>query len=213
MPRHVYQPGSRSAYRGWGGGRALVGAAPITGRYVDEFTTQLTTLGASRGTDRVPTPPQNIPRTTNDDVAKLVTAWSAALHRDGGKDPSVLAILISPIAAILDTETAGDESGSGLARAAREWRGEEYWVAALASAGAPDAVYVRNAQLWHAMQTLAVELDAIAEAPSKFDLAKDATVKAVKNLPNTLESVGKYALIGAGVIGAAIILAKLMENK
>jgi hypothetical protein len=213
MHRRGTHQASHPTLAGWGSRRrALLGVSP-DGRNTVAFRAQLASMGLARGTDRDTTPPQVIPRTTNADVTGLVTFWSKALDADGGKSPSVLAILASPIAVIMSMDTPGD--AGGIEAAARRWRTEAFLANEFIPALPPGNVYQRNAPLWHAIMTLATELDALQEAPTKLDIAEQSTADSAKHLAQRLhlETVGKYILIGAGVVGAAVLAVKLMEHR
>lgn len=99
-----------------------------------------------------------------------------------------------------------------------------------------NAVYAKNNAFWRALSTTAIHIAVADEAPSKWDLAKESIKDSVVHLPETLGTVasktadvladtaqaagkvvnsagkgllsgaGTPILIGAGVIGAALLL-------
>lgn len=207
--RGQYAPFFSGAFSEGRSGRVWLGADGVAvASYDDTFRTQLATFIRLRGSDKVATPPGNVPRTTVGDVQGLAAYWSDALARGATKSPSALALLMGPIAAIMDTQTPGDLGG--LDGAVRSWRAEMYWLQRLAAPDAPPAaIYTRNAELWHAMMRVATELALIHEAPTKWDLATQALQTSIEKLPGRLATGTKYVLVAAGIVGAAVLLGEL----
>jgi hypothetical protein len=197
--------GARGAYM-----RAQVGADAAPAGYDDVFRDQLAKLSALRGVDHVSPsefPLGIVPRTTFGDARNLIAYWTDELARGAQRSPAAYTLLISPIATIMDTQVPGDLGG--LERAVRVWRVEAFLASQLAGVE-PGMLYNRNPQLWHAMMTVSTELAALHEAPSKWDLARDAIVENVKKLPGRLATGSKYVLIAAGIIGGAFVIGNLL---
>jgi hypothetical protein len=160
---------------------------------------------------------KKIPRTTNTDVLTLAGYWGKQLEDV--------------------KEVFGHESI------------EKRWKLLMADVAKPDvythptAVYSKNNQFWRALSDTAIHVSVADEAPSKWDMAKDALKHSVTHLPETLEhaaskgadmlasaahAVGKVAneagkglfqgfgtplLIGAGLIGLFLITRDSGEKK
>jgi len=151
-----------------------------------------------------------IPRTTNADVIALADYWTKQLA--GVKD-------------IMGTEGV-----------TRLWRAATTDVDQIARRADPNAVYPKNNAFWRALSTTAIHVAVADEAPSKWDLAKDALKDSITHLPDTISTVaskgvdaiadtaqaagkvvnaagkglfsgfGTPILIGAGVLGAVLLL-------
>ena len=109
--------------------------------------------------------------------------------------------------------------------------------------GNPTAVYPENNRFWRCLWDTAVHISVADEAPSKWDLAKDSIKDSVMHLPDTIKSVaskgadaiadtaqaagrvvnsagkglfsgvGTPILIGAGVVGAVLLLRSRRQDK
>ena len=153
---------------------------------------------------------RNIPRTTNADVIALADYWTKQL---------------GDVKDIMGTDYV-----------TTVWRAATADVDQVARRAAdPSAVYAKNNAFWRALSTTAIHVAVADEAPSKWDLAKEAIKDSVVHLPDTLSTVaskgvealadtaqaagkvvnaagkglfsgaGTPILIGAGVIGAVLL--------
>ena len=152
---------------------------------------------------------RQIPRTTNADVVALADYWTSQL--------------------------ADVKSVMGTDGVTATWRAASADVDQLARRGDPNAVYTKNNAFWRALSTTAIHVAVADEAPSKWDLAKDAIKDSIKHLPDTISAVaskgadaiadtahaagkvvnevgkglfsgvGTPLLIGAGVLGAVLL--------
>lgn len=155
-------------------------------------------------------PKKKIPRSTNLDVLALAGYWGKQLE---------------------DVKEVFGHEGIE-----RRWDRLMKDVAKHALYGNPTLVYPENNRFWRCLWDTAVHIAVADEAPSKWDMAKDAIKDSVVNLPNTIKTVaGKGAdaiadtaqaagrvvnaagkglfsgagtpiLIGAGVVGAILLL-------
>lgn len=153
---------------------------------------------------------KKIPRTTNTDVLALVGYWGKQL--DDAKD-------------IFGTEAIE-----------KHWKLLMADVAKHAMYGNPTAIYPENNRFWRALKDTAIHIAVADDAPSKWDMAKDSIKDSVLHLPDTIKTVaskgaevladtaqaagrvvnsagkglfsgaGTPILIGAGVIGAVLLL-------
>jgi hypothetical protein len=98
----------------------------------------------------------------------------------------------------------------------------ERWKAAVAEVDRipldvdPSSVYARNVDFWEALMTIAIQIAVTAEAPTRWELAKEATRRAILDLPTTLKTAAgdvvsavlRRPLIyaGVGLGGLALIL-------
>ena len=153
---------------------------------------------------------RNIPRTTNADVVALADYWTKQL---------------GDVKDIMGTEYV-----------TKMWRAATADVDQLARHADPNAVYTKNNAFWRALQTTAIHVAVADEAPTKWDLAKESIKDSVLHLPDTIktaaskgvdaladtaQAAGKVVnaagkgllsgagvpiLIGAGVLGAVLLL-------
>jgi hypothetical protein len=98
----------------------------------------------------------------------------------------------------------------------------ERWKAAIAEVDRipldvdPGSVYAGNVDFWEALMTIAIQIAVTAEAPTRWELAKESTKRAILDLPTTLKTAAgdvvsavlKRPLIyaGVGLGGLALIL-------
>ena len=151
-----------------------------------------------------------IPRTTNADVVALAEYWTKQL---------------GAVKTIMGTDYV-----------TKVWRAATADVDQLARHAAdPNSAYAKNNAFWRAFSTTAIHVAVADEAPSKWDLAKDAIKDSVVHLPETIGTVaskgveaivdtahaagkvvnaagkgllsgaGTPILIGAGVLGALLL--------
>jgi hypothetical protein len=155
-------------------------------------------------------PKKKIPRSTNLDVLSLAGYWGKQLE---------------------DVKEVFGHAGIE-----KRWNLLMKDVAKHALYGNPTLVYPENNRFWRCLWDTAVHIAVADEAPSKWDMAKDAIKDSVVNLPNTIKTVaGKGAdaiadtaqaagrvvnaagkglfsgagtpiLIGVGVLGAVLLL-------
>ena len=110
-----------------------------------------------------------IPRTTNADVIALADYWTKQL--DGVKN-------------VMGTDGV-----------TKTWRAATADVDQFARrAPAPNGVYAKNNAFWRALSTTAIHVAVADEAPTKWDLAKDAIKDSVVHLPDTIGNVASKAV-------------------
>jgi hypothetical protein len=177
--------------------------------YDDVFRAQLAAYTRSRGVDRVATPPHTIPRTTNADVRELVDYWNKAVDDVGVVDARATELAHSLV--------LSDKPGAiGTKSAIEGWYGQATLAQQLIAAGPPGSVYTLNANLWHAIMTLGTALSVWQAAPSKWDIAVDAVEKSAaslyRNVSSSVLGIGKYLLIGAGVLVGGIVIVKVTQG-
>jgi hypothetical protein len=183
--------------------------------YDDLWMAQRTLFANKHGFDQ-PDPPAGfglkglkIPRTTNAEVLQLAAYWGDQIK----KAPQVM----------------------GYQAAVDKWKTALANVGKYARAGKPDDAYPKNNELWHTLNDVSIQIAIGDEAPTKWDMAKDAIKESVTHLPENLEhaaskgvdfvasaahAVGKVAneagkglfsgfgtplLIGAGLVGLFLI--------
>jgi hypothetical protein len=135
-----------------------------------------------------------VPRTTVRDVRQLAAYWQNGLARVGERhraDISYRHVL-------------------------ERWKAAVAQVDRIPLNADPTSVYAHNVDFWEAVMTIAIQVAVTAEAPTRWQLAKEATRKALHDLPHTLRStvgdflagVLKKPLIyaGVGLGGIALIL-------
>jgi hypothetical protein len=137
-----------------------------------------------------------VPRTTIADVRQLAAYWSAGLAKVG-------------------EHNVADISYRHLVD---RWKVAVADVDHISLAADPTAVYAHNTDFWEALITIAIQVAVTAEAPSRWQLAKDATIQAIADLPHTLKTAAQdlltgalarpllYAGIGLGGIALAVLL-------
>lgn len=196
--------------------------------YGDIMNAQLMAMIHGRGEDRSAISPFRIPRSTNNDARLLVTYWTKALQDTvkAKKNPSLIALAFGPVAAWATQSVDIPGSLGELARITKLWRLAAADVDALAQ-GNDDGVYVKNADLWHAIFSLGNGLAVLMEAPTSFDISLSSTAHYVahpgEGLTKTFEAAkdagkklldgpGKYILIGAGVIAAALAAGAIISH-
>jgi hypothetical protein len=136
---------------------------------------------------------------------------------------------------IVTKQLAEVKSIMGTDRVTALWRAATADVDQIARRGDPNAVYAKNNAFWRALSTTAIHVAVADEAPSKWDLAKEAIKDSVVHLPDTLSDIaskgvdavaatahaagkvvneagkglfsgaGTPILIGAGVLGAVLL--------
>ena len=153
---------------------------------------------------------KKIPRTTNNDVLALAGYWGKQL--------------------------ADVKEVFGHAGIEKRWDRLMTDIGKHAMYGNPTAVYTENNRFWRCLWDTAVHIAVADEAPSKWDMAKDSIKDSVLHLPDTIKTVaskgvdaiadtaqaagrvvnsagkglfsgvGTPILIGAGVVGAVLLL-------
>lgn len=135
----------------------------------------------------------HIPRTTVADVRQLAAYWSAGLAKVG-------------------EHSEGDIS---YRHVVDRWRAALADVDRLPQSLDPGSVYEHNTDFWDALMTIAIQVAVTAEAPSRWQLLKQATVQAVKDLPQTIRTAAEglvsgvlarpLVTIGLGLGGVALL--------
>jgi hypothetical protein len=140
-----------------------------------------------------------VPRTTVADVRQLAAYWASGLAKVGAHG-------------------LGDVSYRHVL---------DRWKAALAQVDRtprdldPTSVYPNNLDFWEAVMTIAIQIAVTAEAPTRWQLVKEASKTALHNLPDTLKSAAqsfvgnvlKKPLIYAGIgVGGLLLLTVLMRS-
>jgi hypothetical protein len=124
-----------------------------------------------------------VPRTTVADVRQLAAYWSASLAKVGEHsfaDVSYRHVL-------------------------------ERWKAAVAAVdhiplnADPASVYEHNTDFWEAVITIAIQVAVTAEAPTRWQLAKEATKQAIMDLPQTLKAAVQD--LASGVLARPLLYA------
>lgn len=122
-----------------------------------------------------------VPRSTNADVARLADYWA-------GQFSSALVRMIFN----------GSANTMGLEGQQKRWSDILSDVDKYARQGKPGDVYPKNNEFWHETNGLAVNLASWGEVPTRFELAADATAKAVVDLPGRLVDAAAAAAKAAG---------------
>lgn len=189
----------------------------------DLYIEQLKYLRDLRGFDKLQPPAgmgggeRPIPRSTNADVIALADYWSKQLG-------SVKHVM-------------------GHDAVVKAWQAALADVDQLARKGDPSAVYAKNNEFWRTLSSTAIQVAVADEAPTKWDLAKDAIKDSVTHLPENMKhaasdgvdlvasaahAVGKVAneagkglfqglgaplLVGAGLLGLFLVSRNRHEAK
>ncbi len=158
--------------------------------YLDLYLEQFKYLRDLRGFDRrqpepgMVGPEKPIPRTTNADVIALADYWSKQL--------------------------ASVKEVMGHASVVTRWTRARTDVDQHARTGDPGAVFPNNNTFWRDLQNTAIHVAVADEAPSRWDLARDALTDSVMHLPQTL---GHVAEKGADLVaGAAHAVGKVANE-
>lgn len=135
-----------------------------------------------------------VPRTTVADVRQLVAYWQNGLAKIGEHhwaDVSYRHVL-------------------------ERWRAAVVAVDHLPLDTDPASVYVHNIDFWEALMTIAIQVAVTAEAPTRWQLMKEATRQAIADLPHTLKTAAEdfvsgalkrpLTYIGVGLGGLALLL-------
>jgi hypothetical protein len=147
----------------------------------DLFRGQYKHLRDTRGADEFAPEPgmggakYKIPRTTNADVIALADYWSK--------------------------QFAGAKEVFGHKAAMERWKKALVDVDALARKGDPQAPYAKNNGFWRDLKATAIHVAVADEAPTKWDIAKDAIKDSFKNLPDNIKTGAENA--ASAVAGAA----------
>ncbi|MDQ3341607.1 MAG: hypothetical protein M4D80_41170, partial [Myxococcota bacterium] len=148
----------------------------------DLYIEQYKFLRDSRGSDELAPEPgmggtkYKIPRTTNADVVALTDYWSKKFA---------------------DVKEVFGHKG-----AMERWKKALVDVETSARKGDPNAVYPKNNGFWRDLKSTAIHIAVADEAPTKWDIAKDAIKDSFKNLPENIKSgAEKAATVVAGAAG------------
>ena len=154
---------------------------PNVKTFDDLYIEQYKYLRDSRGSDELAPEPgmggtkYKIPRTTNADVIALADYWSK--------------------------QFADAKEVFGHAGAMQRWKRAVADVDQLARKGDPNALYPKNNAFWRDLKSTAIHIAVADEAPTKWDMAKDAIKDSIKNLPENIKSGAEKA--ATAVAGAA----------
>ena len=124
-----------------------------------------------------------IPRTTVADVRQLAAYWSnglAKVHEHNSADVSSRHVV-------------------------DRWRAAVAEVDRLALTTEPSSVYAHNTDFWEALMTIAIQVAVTAEAPTRWQLAKEAGKHALIELPQTLKNAARDVL--GGVLAKPLLYA------
>jgi hypothetical protein len=133
----------------------------------DLFMAQWQFLVDARGADELAPEPgmtgnkRKTPRTTNADVIALADYWSRKF--------------------------ADVKEVFGHKDAMARWKRALADVDAIARKGDPAALYPKNNGFWRDLKSTAIHIAVADEAPTKWDMAKDAIKESVKNLPENIK--------------------------
>lgn len=137
----------------------------------DLYIEQYKYLRDTRGADELAPEPgmtgtkYKIPRTTKADVIALSEYWSKQL--------------------------ADVKEVMGHAAVEREWKAALADVEQLARNGDPNAIYPKNNGFWRTLKHTAIHVAVADEAPTKWDLAKEAIKYSITHLPENLATGAK----------------------
>ena len=137
-----------------------------------------------------------VPRTTVADVRQLAAYWSAGLAKVGEHsfaDVSYRHVIDRWRAAVADVDRTPLTTD-------------------------PTSVYAHNTDFWESLMTIAIQVAVTAEAPTRWQLAKDATKHAIADLPTTIATAARglidralakpllYAGVGLGGLAIAALI-------
>jgi hypothetical protein len=139
-----------------------------------------------------------VPRTTVFDVRQLAEQWSKLLAKVG-------------------EHHAADVSYKHVID---RWHNAVAQIAAVPSDIDPNSVYAHNTDFWEALSSISIQIATTAEAPSRWELLKQATLQAVKELPQRARSFWDDVLahplvslgIGAGSVAVLYLMARLSQR-
>lgn len=153
-----------------------------------------------RGEDRVTGRKiSRVPRTTLADVRQLAAFWTQGLARVGFHNFADISYRH-----VID-----------------RWDAARAQLDRIPASLDPASVYPHNTDFWEALMTIAIQVAVTAEAPTRWQLAKESVKDAVSNLPDTLRSalqgfLGKLLakpLLYAGIgVGGIVITALLLRR-
>jgi hypothetical protein len=122
-----------------------------------------------------------VPRTTVADVRQLAAYWSTGLAKVGEHSQADISYRH-----VID-----------------RWKAAVAEVDRIPLTADPASVYAHNIDFWEALMTIAIQVAVTAEAPSRWQLVKEATKHAIADLPNTLKKAVQDFL--GGVLGKHLI--------
>ena len=142
-----------------------------------------------------------VPRTTIADVRQLAAYWQNGLARVG------------------ERHWADISSRHVIER----WKAAVAEVDRIPLNADPNAVYARNVDFWEALITIAIQVAVTNEAPTRWQLVKEATKQAIADLPHTLKTAAEdfvtgvikrpLTYLGVGLGGLAVILLLTRSRK
>ena len=113
-----------------------------------------------------------VPRTTIADVRQLAAYWSNGLAKVGEHHVADISYRH-----VVD-----------------RWKAAVADVDHLPRTADPSSVYARNTDFWEALMTIAIQVAVTAEAPTRWQLAKEATRHAISELPTTIRTTARDVL-------------------
>ena len=141
-----------------------------------------------------------VPRTTVADVRQLAGYWSGILANVG------------------EHSFADISSRHVIER----WKKAVAEVAGIPQDVDPNSVYAHNTDFWEALVTISIQIATTAAAPTRWELVKQATWQAVKDLPHTLKTAAQdfwsdilakpLISLGIGVGGVALLYLLLRRS-
>jgi len=135
-----------------------------------------------------------VPRTTVYDVRQLAERWSELLAKvgeHGFADVSYRHVL-------------------------DRWHNAVAQVAAVPQDVDPNSVYTHNTDFWEAVITIAIQIATTAEAPTRWELAKQAVQKVAQELPQRLKSfwddILSHPLLSFGIGASSAVFLYLLTR-
>jgi hypothetical protein len=124
-----------------------------------------------------------VPRTTVADVRQLAAYWSNGLAK------------------------VGEHSFADISyrHVVDRWKAAVAEVDHIPLTADPSSVYAHNTDFWEALLTIAIQVAVTAEAPTRWQLAKEAGKHALLDLPQTLKNAARDLL--GGVLAKPLLYA------
>jgi hypothetical protein len=129
-----------------------------------------------------------VPRTTVADVRQLAAYWSAGLAK-------------------LGEHSFADVSYHHVLD---RWKTAVAAVAQIPAAADPASVYPHNTDFWEALITIAIQVAVTADAPTRWQLLKEATKQAMADLPQTLSDLPQTLKTAAQDLAAQVLARPLL---
>jgi hypothetical protein len=167
---------------------------PAAATWDDTARIQRDTLGRARGEDVVTGRHiSRVPRTTVDDVRQLAALWSDLLAK------------------------VGEHSFADVSyrHVIERWKNAVAEVERIPRDVDPNSVYAHNTDFWEALFSISIQIATTAEAPTRWQLVKQATVQAIKDLPQRIKTTAQglwsdvlerpLVSLGIGLGGVALL--------